>query len=48
MSTSEPTTPRDFIRDVVAEDLRTGKIVSLEGWQLSRTEARLYAVAAAR
>ena len=25
MSTPEPTTPKDFIRDVVAEDLKTGK-----------------------
>jgi hypothetical protein len=39
---------RSALRARHREDLRTGNIVSLDGWQLSRTEARLYAVVAAR
>ena len=34
------------IDDAVRRDLETGDVVELEGWQLTRTECRLYALAA--
>lgn len=34
------------IDDALRRDLETGDVVDLEGWQLTRTECRLYALAA--
>ena len=37
---------RELLAARVRDDFRSGRIVDVQGWQLSRTEVRLYAIAA--
>lgn len=44
--TADPGRLRDLIARQQAEDFRQGRVVSVQGWTLSKTEARLCALAA--